>query len=151
MIVLRYTALWLVLLVLAFANATARELLVRDALGEQRGQQLSAGTMAVLVLAFTWLAERRWPLDRLATACTVGVIWAALTAAFEFVLTVVVAGKPVQAALDQYNLASGNLWSVLLAVILLAPPVVWGLRGSDPRDVNSRPCGDQVHRPHAHG
>lgn len=83
--------------------------------------------MAVLVLTFTWLADRRWRLGRLSTALTVGLIWAALTAAFEFVLTVVVAGKPVQAALDQYDLASGNLWSVLLAAILLAPPAVWAV------------------------
>lgn len=139
MIVLRYTALWLVLLVLAFANAAGRELLLRNALGEQRARQVSALTMAVLVLAFTWLAERRWPPGPLSTAVVIGLIWAALTAAFEFVLTVVVAGKSVQAALDQYDLASGNLWSVLLAVILLAPPAVWALRRGGLSVSDSRP------------
>lgn len=127
---LRYAFLWFGLLALALLNATARELLYADLVGDYRAQQLSTVMMAVLVFAYTWFAQRIWPLSGAAMALYVGALWAVLTAVFEFAMVVLLARRPVTVALQQYDLASGNLWSLLLAFILLCPLVVWKLRGA---------------------
>ena len=128
MVVLRYTALWFGLLGLALLNATAREVIYRDPLGEGRAQQVSAVTMAALTFGYAWLIDRRWPFRRPAIAVAVGLVWAALTAGFEFFLTVVVSGKSAEAALAQYDLPSGNLWPLVVVAVLLAPPAAWALQ-----------------------
>lgn len=127
---LRYAFLWVGLLALALLNATARELLYADAVGELRAQQLSTVTMAGLVFVYTLAAQRIWPLPGAAMAIGVGVLWAVMTAGFEFAMVVLLAGRPVADALEQYDLPAGNLWSLLLVFILLCPLVVWKLRGA---------------------
>jgi hypothetical protein len=127
MFVLRYAGFWLILLALAFLNATIRELLYKDAVGERRSQQLSTMTMAAIVVAFAWFVVSRWPLARFRDAVAVGILWSVSTAAFEAFMMVVLAGRPLSVAAAPYNLADGNLWSLLLLVILFAPPIAWKL------------------------
>jgi hypothetical protein len=61
-----------------------------------------------------------------------GGVWLVLTVAFEFVFGRLVMGKSWSALLGAYTFEGGNLWPLVLAVVLLAPPLaahVIGRRG----------------------
>jgi hypothetical protein len=132
--IFRYAIFWFGLLILAVLNGTARDLLYRDLIGEFRAQQISCATGAALFFIFTWLANRRWPIGRASTAIGIGAIWLVMTVCFEFFMVVVLVGKPISTAIDQYDLIHGNLWPLVLLAVFLIPFAVWKL---DPRRTSS--------------
>jgi hypothetical protein len=69
-------------------------------------------------------------LKNVAQAFAVGAFWLALTLVFEFGFGRFVQGKPWSDLLDAYTFARGNLWPLVLLVILLSPPVVHRLRAA---------------------
>jgi|GEM_PF-299108 len=119
-----YAFLWIGLLIIALLNATGRELILNQFLNQDLSQQMSVFTALFLFFLFTLLVNKKWPLLTRKIAFRVGTIWMLQTAIFEFFMVVVLMGKPISIVLEQYNLADGNLWPVLLLGLLLIPPFV---------------------------
>lgn len=125
---LKATTLWLAILVLAILNGGFREMALIPALGNFTGMIvsgviLSACIFIVALAAAPWigpLAPRQW--------LSVGLFWLLLTVVFEFGLGRFVQHKPWRELLDAYRFQGGNIWPIVLLVILLSPWLAARLR-----------------------
>lgn len=117
----RFLVLWGVLCVAAIANGIARQTLYADRLGDLTAHQLSTVILIVVFGVIIRAASRRWPLGTPTNAWTVGGLWLVMTMTFEFLFGHYVAGHPWSRLLQDYNLAQGRLWALVLLWILIAP------------------------------
>ena len=85
-------------------------------------------TAIILIGLFVWLITRRWGFASPGQAIIVGVLWLALTVAFEFLFGHYIAGHPWARLLHDYNLIRGRLWILVLLWTALAPYVFHRLR-----------------------
>jgi hypothetical protein len=113
--------------VLGIANGVIREVVYKDRVGELTANQISAATLIALLVFYFWLLERRWPLPTLRTALAIGAIWAVLTVLFEFGFGYCVDRKSWSELFANYNLADGNLWTLVLVWIAFGPAVIRAL------------------------
>lgn len=130
MSILRLCVPWLVILLLAFANGALRELLLLPWLGYPWALLLSGLLLGACVVLVTWFSLAAMKLENAAQAFAAGVVWLALTLVFEFTFGRLVQGKPWSELLDAYTFARGNLWPLVLLVILLSPLAVHRLRAA---------------------
>jgi hypothetical protein len=127
--VLKAAALWLAVLALAMLNGAAREKLLAPSLGSSSalvlsGIVLSACVFLVALLAAPWygrLSSAQW--------FGVGALWLAMTLAFEFGFGRYVQHKAWSELLEAYAFKGGNLWPLVLAVVLISPWLAAKLRG----------------------
>jgi hypothetical protein len=129
MLTLKATAVWLLILACAVLNGGLREALLVPALGKPAGPVLSGVLLSIVILAVSLLLVPR--LGRLATGqCLyVGLLWLCLTLAFEFGFGRLVQHKPWAEILAAYTFKGGNLWPLVLAVVLISPWLAAKLRG----------------------
>jgi hypothetical protein len=127
--ILRYTVAWIFLVIVAITNAAIREAGYKKFLGELAAHQLSSLTAIILFGLCVWLLSLRWKLQSSAQALTVGLIWLVLTVAFEFSFGHFVMKNPWSRLLHDYNILEGRVWILVLVWILLAPLVVYKIRG----------------------
>ena len=126
---LKAAVLWLGILVLAILNATLREKLLVPALGGftgliANGTILSVCIFLVAFAAVPWygkLALRQWLL--------VGLFWLLLTLVFEFSFGRFAQHKTWAELLDAYTFQGGNIWSIVLVTIFIAPWLAAKVRG----------------------
>jgi heme/copper-type cytochrome/quinol oxidase subunit 3 len=127
--VIRWIAAWLAILVLAVLNGVVREALLLPRLG-RTGAYLASGLILSAVIVLVASALARWMrLAGAAGALRAGVVWLAMTLVFELGFGIV-QGKPWPEILSQYTFTDGNIWPLVLAVVLFAPWVGWRLRGA---------------------
>ena len=116
---------WLLMIPVAILNGGLRQALFVPAVGVLAGHQLSVltGSIAFLALVYATLhrdAPRytdRWLLG-------LGAVWVAATIVFEFGFGHWVMGHPWSRLLADYNIFAGRLWTIVLAVIAIAPLAV---------------------------
>jgi len=122
----RALAVWCLLLVLAVLNGGVRDTWLSPRLGDPIGRAISTLLLCGLILLATRLTIG-WirPTSR-GAAVEVGVLWVALTLAFEFGVGHYGFGKPWPELLADYDLRRGRIWIAVLVVTLLAP--VWTIR-----------------------
>ena len=125
----RAALVWLAILVLAIANGALREGLLIPRFGRTPGLVASGLLLSALVLlvAFAtlgWIAPASPSL-----AWAVGALWLAMTLAFEFGFGGLVQHKPLHELLAAYRFEDGNLWPMVLLVVLVAPALAQRLRG----------------------
>lgn len=112
---------WLAILCLAVANGAIREAVLVPALGKPAGLVLSGVLLCILlIVACFWFVWRVHGLSA-SQGLAIGVIWLCLTLAFEFSFGLYVQHKSWAELLSAYTFREGNIWPVVLAVILLAP------------------------------
>lgn len=115
---------WLVILALAIANGALRERVLLPGLGEQMGRLLSPLLLALLVFVVAWtLLPWIRPLSA-RDAWSVGILWLALTLAFEFLAGHYLFGDSWEHLLAEYNVLRGRLWVLVPVSTLVAPVVV---------------------------
>ncbi len=122
-IALRAAAMWLLILVCAIANGALREAVLVPWLGRPAALAVSGLLLSACVVAASWWLVARLP--RLPTRHYVGIGggWLAATLAFEFGFGRA-QGKAWAELIDAYRFHDGNLWPVVLLVVLVAP---WGV------------------------
>lgn len=127
-LIARAGAVWVLILGAAFANAALRELVLAPRLGRAPALTLSGVLLSLLVfliayVCLPWLGSRR-PLD----LWIVGSGWLVLTVLFELVLGKA-QGKPMQTLAEAYVFKDGNIWPLVLLVVLCAPYAAAKFRG----------------------
>jgi hypothetical protein len=115
-----------VLLVLMFSNGIARVTVLEPWLGEEPARRVATIVGVGIVLAFSRLYVRRAGAGAPREWLAVGVVWLALTLAFEFGMGLV-AGRSWAEMLVDYDLTRGRLWPLVLVATLLGP-WAWGRR-----------------------
>jgi hypothetical protein len=117
--------MWGGLLALAILNGGFREAVLVPRLGRGVGHALSTVMLSALILAAGWIATPWIGPRTLQDAWTIGVVWVALTLAFEFLAGHYLFGKPWTALLADYNLLAGRIWVMVLIVTLMTPIVAF--------------------------
>lgn len=117
------TLAWFAILVLAVLNGGLREAVLIPAWGRTTGLMVSGVLLMAAVLAVTW-ALMRWRAPVNVAQCwRIGAAWLVATVEFEFALGLAT-GKRWEELLAAYRMAEGNLWPLVLAVVLVAPALV---------------------------
>jgi hypothetical protein len=115
---------WLGGPLIGIANGTLRELGYKVRLGDLAAHQLSTASALGLFAAYFELLARLRPPGSTRDALQVGLIWLALTVAFEFGFGRRVARLSWDEWLADYDLRRGRLWPLVLAWIALGPAIV---------------------------
>ena len=124
---MRAVLVWLALLALAILNGAVREAWLFDALGRGPGLVASGLMLSALILLLACACARWLDAPSGSAAWRVGLGWLALTLAFEFGFGRL-QGRPWTELLAAYSFNDGNLWPVVLLVILVAPVLARRLR-----------------------
>lgn len=119
---------WLVIVPLAILNGAFRESVLIPRQGGQMAGIVSTLLLSSLVLLVAWfLVPWIRPRTR-ADAWRVGVLWLALTLAFEFLAGHYLFGDSWERLLAQYDLAEGQTWILAVITTLVAPALAHALR-----------------------
>jgi hypothetical protein len=110
-------------MLLAIANGGFRGLVLVPAFGQIAGRIVSTILLCALLVAVAW-ATIAWlrPSSR-SDALRVGELWLALTLGFEFGAGHFLFGAPWKRLLEDYNVARGRFWILVLISCVAAP--VW--------------------------
>jgi hypothetical protein len=125
----RALVVWFAMLVVASINGAFREAFLIPKLGDTPGRAISTLMLSAMVVLLTWLTIRWMAPPSPRAAWAIGVLWVALTLAFEFLAGHYLFGKPWSELTTDYNLARGRIWILVLIVTAIAPPVCAALRG----------------------
>lgn len=127
-------ACWLIQLACAVTLGAGRQLVLAPLIGDMAARAVGtlALCLAIVLLARRFVARHR-PLP--AARLGVGVLWCALTLAFEFLAGYYLFGASWETLLADWNMAQGHLWPLVPAVTLLAPLAA----APAPRNAAARP------------
>ena len=126
----RTLAIWLLLLIVAVSNGAIREILITPRLGEQPAHIgstaiLCAAIILVAWFSISWIGPKSRP-----EALVVGIVWVALTVAFEFLAGHYAFGSSWEILIADYNVFRGRIWMLVLLVNLFAP--LWAFLQKQP-------------------
>ena len=121
--VLKYSVSWIGMVIIAIMNGIIRDVLYGKRLGELTAHQISTFTLIVLSGLYLWLLGLAWKIPSSNQAITIGLIWLALTVAFEFLFGHYVMKHPWTRLLHDYNITKGRIWVLVLIWITIAPYV----------------------------
>jgi hypothetical protein len=129
MVIARALLVWLLLMAAETIHGALRNLFLVPAVGDFHARQLGVVIGSVLILAITvltigWIGPTS---DR--SALSIGMLWLALTVAFEFIIGRAL-GRPWKALLADYDLTRGGLLSLGMIILALAPWVAARLHQS---------------------
>ena len=144
----KYIAIWSVLFAIAFVNGAVRELTYGQLVRELTAHQISSVSGIVLFGIAIWFITGQWRLQSAPQALLVGLIWAVITVAFEFLFGHYAMGHPWSRLWDDYNVLAGRLWMCVLAWIATAPLVfyMWHNRVDGRHVGEMRVVSDLVYR-----
>jgi len=120
-------AAWLVMLLVSVANGAVRDFTYGKYLDELTAHQLSTLLSVLLLGLVMWNAMRRQPPASSQAAIGLGLVWLALTVAFEFLFFHFAGGHAWSALLGNYNVLNGRVWVFVLVWIAIAPTVYFRL------------------------
>ncbi|MCP5065804.1 MAG: hypothetical protein GY946_04495, partial [bacterium] len=90
----KYVLAWFPMVAIAIANGVLRQAWYGKHLGELQAHQISTLTGVVLFGVYIWFVVRVWRPVSATQAIAVGLLWLAMTVAFEFLFGHYVAGHP---------------------------------------------------------
>jgi hypothetical protein len=118
-------AWWMVLLAAMTANGFFRGLVLQPYLGEHHARQVSSVLGACLVVTLAGVFVRRLPEPASRPLVRTGILWGALTLAFEFGFGHYVSGLGWDVLLADYDVRAGRLWPLVLLATVTSP-WFWG-------------------------
>jgi hypothetical protein len=123
----RGMAVWFGILVLASLNGAVRDLLLTPRLGDTVARAISTIFLCGLIVLVTWFTIGWIRPGTSREALAIGLVWLALTLAFEFLAGHYLLHKSWATLLADYDVRRGRIWIAVLAVTVLAPLGVGGL------------------------
>ncbi len=143
----RAGVIWFGIMLLAILNGAARDILLVPRLGDVVARAASCVTLAGVILLVAWLSLRWIDPMSIGDAWTIGVVWLAMTLAFEFLAGHFLFRTPWPTLLADYNLLAGRLWILVLAATVTAPAIAYCAGHNPARGVEiSSPASDDTPR-----
>ena len=127
-IVVKYTAGWIGLVVLAIINGAIREKGYGQFMTELSAHQLSTVIGLCLFGLYIWIFTGLWRIESARQAFVIGGTWLIMTIGFEFFFGHYVMGHPWSELFHDYNLLKGRIWVLVLIWTAVAPYVFYRLR-----------------------
>jgi hypothetical protein len=129
MIVARSLAVWLLLIVAEILHGIVRGIFLVPHVGEFRSNQIGVFTGSLIIFAIA-VAFVRWiGATRTSELLRIGVLWTALTLAFEVLFGRFVVGASWERLAADYNIVEGGLLSFGMAFLLFSPFLAGKVRG----------------------
>lgn len=116
-----FTLAWLGGIPIAIFNAAIRNYLFQPYTNELLAHQISSFTIIIIFAIYFFWLNKLWPIDSNQQAITIGIIWLTLTIIFEFLFGRYVMGNSWTYLLQDYNIMSGRLWSLVLVWTIIGP------------------------------
>lgn len=121
MLAWKVLVIWLVMLICAVLNGALREFVLLENMPQAAALTTSGLVLCVLILVVALLlVPRLGPLTRTQSAL-IGLVWAGLTLVFEPAYARFMEERPWTALYEAYTFQDGNVWPLVLLVMLLAP------------------------------
>ena len=117
----KFIGAWFVMLLVSIANGAVREFTYGRHMDELRAHQLSTASSVLLLGLVIRGCIRLCPPASAREAVSIGLLWSALTVAFEFLFFHYVGGHAWTELLDNYNVLKGRIWVLVLVWIAIAP------------------------------
>jgi hypothetical protein len=117
----KYVLAWIPMVLIAIANGALREVWYRKHFNELQAHQLSTLSGILLLGVYIRVIIRVWQPESSEHALSIGLIWLALTIAFEFLFGYYVNGLSLNTLLHDYNLFVGRVWVLVLVWVTVAP------------------------------
>ena len=77
--------------------------------------QLSTVSLIILLAAYFWMLDHRWPIPTIRDALQIGTTWLILTVLFEFGFGHYLDGKSWSELFENYDVRNGRVWVAVLA------------------------------------
>jgi hypothetical protein len=123
----RYLLAWIPMILIGISNGILRENTYGKYIDELRAHQISTLTGILFFSLYIGTIVYFWRLESPNQAITIGLIWLALTVAFEFLFGHFIAGHSWSRLLQDYNLLAGRVWIFVLLAITFAPLLFYKL------------------------
>jgi len=120
-----FTIAWLGGIPIAILNAAIRNYLFQPYTNELLAHQISSFTIIIIFAIYFFWLNKLWPIDSTQQAITIGIIWLTLTIIFEFLFGHYVMGHSWTYLLQDYNIMSGRLWSLVLVWTIIGPYTIY--------------------------
>jgi hypothetical protein len=124
----KYLLAWLPMIPIAIGNGVLRQRWYGKHVEDLAAHQISTAVAIVLFGIYIWLVVRALRPASGRQAILIGLVWLALTVAFEFLFGHYVVGHSWRALLNDYDLLAGRLWVLVLAWLALAPYVFYRIQ-----------------------
>jgi hypothetical protein len=125
----RALAIWVGILVLASLNGAVRDLALTPRWGDPLARAVSTIALCGLIALVTWLTIGWIHPATTRGALAIGLLWVALTLAFEFLAGHYLFHKPWSTLLADYDVRRGRIWVAVLVATFLAPLLLARGRG----------------------
>ena len=119
----KYLGAWFAMLLVSVVNGVVRDFTYGRHMDELSAHQLSTAASVLLLGLLIRGYTRLYPPVSAREAVFIGLLWLALTVAFEFIFFHYAGGHSWSALLDNYNIMKGRVWPVVLVWIAIAPYV----------------------------
>jgi hypothetical protein len=123
----KYLIAWFVMLLVSIANGAVRDFTYGKHMDELTAHQLSTVSSVLLLGVVIWGFVRFYPPSSGREAVSIGLMWMALTVAFEFLFFHYFGGHSWSELLANYNVLKGRVWVVVLIWVAIAPYVFFRL------------------------
>ena len=124
---LHFILAWVPMVFIAIANGVVRDLTYSKWVGDHRAHQVSTLTGIVLFGLYIWAVVHFLGIGSATQAWVIGLLWLAMTIAFEFLFGHYIAKHSWSDLLADYNLLQGRLWVLVLVWVALAPWIFFKL------------------------
>lgn len=128
------TFFWGLILVLAMANGILREAFLLTYLSVNIAYFVSGCILAIGILLVAYLSVPRYGDILPSGFWIIGGYWLILTVIFEFALGYFITGATWSEMLDQYRFKDGNIWPLILIVVVISPVLASKIRGKTYRE-----------------
>jgi hypothetical protein len=127
-ICLRALAVWVILIIAESIHGTLRELLLKPYVGDLRARQICLFTGMLIIIGIAYAFIRWIGAANTRVLLLSGLMWMALTLAFEFSLGFFVLGYSWERMTEDYDPTRGGFLSLGMIVLLLSPLIATKLR-----------------------
>ncbi len=119
---------WLGGSVLGIANGVIRETVYKDRVGDLTADQISAATLVALLALSFWVVERPWPITHDPKGSRNRYRLGGADRSLRVRIRPLSRQKSRSELFENYNLAGGNLWLLVLAWVGIGPAAMRAVR-----------------------
>jgi hypothetical protein len=115
--------IWLSFTPLAILNGGLRQYVLEPQLGETIAGILSVIILCLLIFIVSFIFIPKLGFGNKRTYLLIGIIWVFSTIIFETIFGIAM-GLPITEIIQAYNIATGNLWLVVILFIGITPIII---------------------------